>query len=395
MTLRIFLKGVVMNTGKTLFAQLMDFLPWSTFNRYVARYGGDKGVRTLTCAEQFRAMAFAQLTYRESLRDIEVSLSAQAAKRYHMGFREPIRRSTLADANESRDWHIYADFAARLIIQARVLYANEDLGLELSNTVYALDSTTIDLCLSVFPWAHFRTTKAAVKMHTLLDLRGSIPSFIHVSDGKLHDVHALDLLTLEAGAIYVMDRGYVDFARLHRLHLAGAFFVTRAKSNLKAHRVYSSPTDRSTGILCDQTIALDGFYSKRDYPTHLRRVRFNDPETGKTLVFLTNQMTLPAGIKSRWQVELFFKWIKQHLRIKQFFGTSENAVKTQIWIAVSVYVLVAIVRKKLNLDVSLYTLLQVLSLTLFEKMPLQQAFQDDGYISDNIDIGNQLNLFSI
>ena len=400
MTLRIFLKGVVMNTGKTLFAQLMDFLPWSTFNRYVARYGGDKGVRTLTCAEQFRAMAFAQLTYRESLRDIEVSLSAQAAKRYHMGFREPIRRSTLADANESRDWHIYADFAARLIIQARVLYANEDLGLELSNTVYALDSTTIDLCLSVFPWAHFRTTKAAVKMHTLLDLRGSIPSFIHVSDGKLHDVHALDLLTLEAGAIYVMDRGYVDFARLHRLHLAGAFFVTRAKSNLKAHRVYSSPTDRSTGILCDQTIALDGFYSKRDYPAHLRRVRFNDPETGKTLVFLTNQMTLPAGIicvlyKSRWQVELFFKWIKQHLRIKQFFGTSENAVKTQIWIAVSVYVLVAIVRKKLNLDVSLYTLLQVLSLTLFEKMPLQQAFQDDGYISDNIDIGNQLNLFSI
>jgi len=400
MTLRIFLKGVVMNTGKTLFAQLMDFLPWSTFNRYVARYGGDKGVRTLTCAEQFRAMAFAQLTYRESLRDIEVSLSAQAAKRYHMGFREPIRRSTLADANESRDWHIYADFAARLIIQARVLYANEDLGLELSNTVYALDSTTIDLCLSVFPWAHFRTTKAAVKMHTLLDLRGSIPSFIHVSDGKLHDVHALDLLTLEAGAIYVMDRGYVDFARLHRLHLAGAFFVTRAKSNLKAHRVYSSPTDRSTGILCDQTIALDGFYSKRDYPAHLRRVRFNDPETGKTLVFLTNQMTLPAATicalyKSRWQVELFFKWIKQHLRIKQFFGTSENAVKTQIWIAVSVYVLVAIVRKKLNLDVSLYTLLQVLSLTLFEKMPLQQAFQDDGYISDNIDIGNQLNLFSI
>ena len=389
-----------MNAGKTLFAQLMDFLPWSTFNRYVARYGGDKGVRTLTCAEQFRVMAFAQLTYRESLRDIEVSLSAQASKLYHMGFREPVRRSTLADANESRDWRIYADFAARLIIQARALYASEDLGLELSNTVYALDSTTIDLCLSVFPWAHFRTTKAAVKMHTLLDLRGSIPSFIHVSDGKLHDVHALDLLTPEAGAIYVMDRGYVDFARLHRLHLAGAFFVTRAKSNLKAHRVYSAPTDRDTGILCDQRIALDGFYSKQDYPTQLRRVRFNDPEAGKTLVFLTNQMILPAATicalyKNRWQVELFFKWIKQHLRIKQFFGTSENAVKTQIWIAVSVYVLVAIVRKKLNLDVSLYTLLQVLSLTLFEKMPLQQAFQDDGYISDNIDIGNQLNLFSI
>ena len=400
MTLRNFLKGVIMNAGKTLFAQLMDFLPWSTFNRYVARYGGDKGVRTMTCAEQFRVMAFAQLTYRESLRDIEVSLSVQTAKLYHMGFREPIRRSTLADANESRDWRIYADFAARLITQARALYASEDLGLDLSNTVYALDSTTIDLCLSVFPWAHFRTTKAAVKMHTLLDLRGSIPSFIHVSDGKLHDVHALDLLTPEAGAIYVMDRGYVDFARLHRLHLAGAFFVTRAKSNLNAHRIYSTQTDRSTGILCDQTIALDGFYPKRDYPTHLRRVRFNDPETGKSLVFLTNQMILPAATicalyTSRWQVELFFKWIKQHLRIKQFFGTSENAVKTQIWIAVSVYVLVAIIRKKLNLDVSLYTLLQALSLTLFEKMPLQQAFPDDDYTSDNGDISNQLNLFNI
>lgn len=283
MTLRIFLKGMIMNAGKMLFAQLMDFLPWSTFNRYVARYGGDKGVRTLTCAEQFRVMAFAQLTYRESLRDIEVSLSAQASKLYHMGFREPVRRSTLADANELRDWRIYADFAARLIIQARALYASENLGLELSNTVYALDSTTIDLCLSVFPWAHFRTTKAAVKMHTLLDLRGSIPSFIHVSDGKLHDVHALDLLTPEAGAIYVMDRGYVDFARLHRLHLAGAFFVTRAKSNLKAHRVYSAPTDRDTGILCDQTIALEGFHSKQDYPTYLRRVRFKDPETGKLI----------------------------------------------------------------------------------------------------------------
>jgi transposase len=400
MTLRIFLKGMIMNAGKMLFAQLMDFLPWSTFNRYVARYGGDKGVRTLTCAEQFRVMAFAQLTYRESLRDIEVSLSAQASKLYHMGFREPVRRSTLADANELRDWRIYADFAARLIIQARALYASEDLGLELSNTVYALDSTTIDLCLSVFPWAHFRTTKAAVKMHTLLDLRGSIPSFIHVSDGKLHDVHALDLLTPEAGAIYVMDRGYVDFARLHRLHLAGAFFVTRAKSNLKAHRVYSAPTDRDTGILCDQTIALEGFYSKQDYPTYLRRVRFKDPETGKTLVFLTNQMSLPAATicalyKSRWQVELFFKWIKQHLRIKQFFGTSENAVKTQIWISVSVYVLVAIIRKKLNIDASLYTLLQVLSLTLFEKMPLQQAFPADDYTSDNGSISNQLNLFVI
>jgi transposase len=389
-----------MNAGKTLFAQLMDFLPWSTFNRYVTRYGGDKGVRTMSCAEQFRVMAFAQLTYRESLRDIEVSLSVQASKLYHMGFREPIRRSTLADANESRDWRIYADFATRLIIQARKLYAREDLGLELSNTVYALDSTTIDLCLSLFPWALFRTTKSAVKMHTLLDLRGNIPSFIHISDGKLHDVHALDLLTPEAGAIYVMDRGYVDFRRLHRLHLAGAFFVTRAKSNLKAHRVYSAQTDRNTGVICDQTIALDGFYTRQDYPTHLRRVRFNDPETGKSLVFLTNQTILPAATicalyKSRWQVELFFKWIKQHLRIKQFFGTSENAVKTQIWIAVSVYVLVAIVRKRLNLDVSLYTLLQVLSLTLFEKMPLQQAFPDSKYRSESLGICNQLNLFTI
>lgn len=388
-----------MHTGKTLFAQLMDFLPWTTFARYVERYGGDRGIRTLPCAEQFRIMAFAQLTYRESLRDIEVCLSAQVDKLYHMGLREPIRRSTLADANESRDWRIYADFAQRLIAQARKLYAQEDLGLELSNTVYALDSTTIDLCLSVFPWAHFRSTKAAVKMHTLLDLRGSIPSFIHVSDGKLHDVHALDLLIAEAGAIYVMDRAYVDFARLHVLHLAGSFFVTRAKSNLDAHRVYSFPTDRSTGVICDQAIALDGFYTQQDYPAHLRRIRFKDPDSGKTLVFLTNQMTFPALTicalyKSRWQVELFFKWIKQHLRIKRFFGTSENAVKSQIWIAVSVYVLVAIVKKRLNLDASLYTLLQILSVTLFEKMPLQQAFPGSDSSSNCIIVSNQLNLFA-
>ena len=389
-----------MNTGKTLFAQIMDFLPWKTFHRIVARHGGDKGVRTLTCAEQFRAMAFAQLTYRESLRDIEACLLAQAAKLYHMGFREPVARSTLADANESRDWHIWESFAGRLIAQARELYVSEDLGLDLSNTVYALDSTTIDLCLSVFPWAHFRTTKAAVKMHTLLDLKGNIPSFIHVSDGKLHDVHALDLLELEAGAIYVMDRGYVDFARLHTLHLAGAFFVTRTKSNMNFHRVYSAKTDRATGIICDQTIALDGFYTKQDYPAQLRRVRFKDPETDKTLVFLTNQMTFPAVTicalyKNRWHVELFFKWIKQHLRIKRFFGTSENAVKTQIWIAVSVYVLVAIVKKRLNLDASLYTLLQILSVTLFEKMPLQQAFPGGDSSSDSSIINNQLNLFAI
>jgi hypothetical protein len=389
-----------MNIGKTLFAQLMDLLPWTTFARYVARYGGDKGVRTLTCAEQFRVMAFAQLTYRESLRDIEVCLSAQTAKLYHMGIREPVSRSTLADANESRDWRIYAGFAQRLIDQARKLYAQEDLGLELTNTVYALDSTTIDLCLSVFPWAHFRTTKAAVKMHTLLDLRGSIPSFIHVSEAKLHDVHALDLRTPEPGAFYVMDRGYVDFERLHALHLAGAFFVTRTKANMDFHRVYSASTDRDTGIICDQMIALDGFYTKRDYPEYLRRIRFKDAESGKTLVFLTNQMTLPVATicalyKSRWQVELFFKWIKQHLRIKRFFGTSENAVKTQIWIAVSVYVLVAIVKKRFHLDASLYTLLQILSVTLFEKMPVQQAFPVDGNRIVEGEPSNQLNLFTI
>jgi hypothetical protein len=389
-----------MNAGKTLFAQLMDFLPWSTFMRIVARYGGDRAVRTLPCAEQFRVMAFAQLTYRESLRDIEACLSAQAAKLYHMGFREPVRRSTLADANEARDWRIYAEFAHRLIAQARRLYAGESLGVDLTNTVYALDSTTIDLCLSVFPWAHFRSTKAAVKMHTLLDLRGNIPSFIHISDGKLHDVHALDMLLPEPGAIYVMDRGYVDFARLHVLHQAGAFFVTRAKSNLDAHRIYSAPTDRTTGVICDQTIVLDGYLTGRDYPGHLRRIRFRDAEAGKTLVFLTNQVTLPALTicalyKSRWQVELFFKWIKQHLRIKQFYGTSENAVKTQIWIAVSVYVLVAIVRKRLKLEASLYTLLQVFSVTVFEKLLIRSALLPEAAQSDAATDVNQLNLFAI
>jgi Domain of unknown function (DUF4372)/Transposase DDE domain len=387
------------NSGKTLFAQLMDFLPWSTFTRIVARYRGDQRVRTLSCAEHYRAMAFAQLTYRESLRDIETCLSVQTSKLYSMGFRDPVRRSTLADANEARDWRIYAELAQRLIGQARRLYVNEDLGFDLASTVYALDSTTIDLCLAVFPWAHFRTTKAAVKMHTLLDLRGNIPSFIHVSDGKLHDVHALDLLLPEAGAIYVMDRGYVDFARLHVLHLAGAFFVTRAKSNMDAHRVYSAPTDRTAGIVCDQTIALDGHYTSQHYPEHLRRIRLRDTETRRTLVFLTNQFGLPAATicalyKSRWQVELFFKWIKQHLRIKRFFGTSENAVKTQIWIAVSVYVLVAIVKKRLTLDASLYTLLQILSVTLFEKIPIDQALAGDDPKDDTSQITNQLNLFA-
>jgi hypothetical protein len=387
-----------MNAGKTLFSQLMDCLPWSTFARIVARYRGNHSVQTFPCTEQYRAMAFAQLTYRESLRDIEACLSAQPDKLWHMGFRGPVRRSTLADANEGRDWRIYAEFAQRLIAQARRLYAGERLFGDLDNAVYALDSTTVDLCLSLFPWAHFRTAKAAVKMHTLLDLRGNIPSFIHISDGKLHDVHALDMLIPEAGAIYVMDRAYVDFARLFALQAAGAFFVTRAKSNLKAHRLYSAPTDRTCGIVADQTVALDGYYAKQDYPGHLRRVRFKDPATGKTLIFLTNQTALPAATicdlyKSRWQVELFFRWIKQNLRIKAFYGTSENAVKTQIWIAVSVYVLVAIVRKRLNLESSLYTLMQVFSVTVFEKTSIESLICRTDYSSGDLARNNQLNLF--
>tara|TARA_R100000005_G_scaffold56865_1_gene28471 strand:+ start:238 stop:1419 length:1182 start_codon:yes stop_codon:yes gene_type:complete len=387
-----------MYTGKTLFAQLMDFLPWTTFSRIVDRYDGDRRVRTLPCTEQFRVLAFAQLTYRESLRDIEACLSAQSAKLYHMGIRSPIKRSTLADANERRDWRIYAEFAQRLIAQARKLYAEEDLGLDLSNTVYALDSTTIDLCLSLFPWAPFRSTKAAVKMHTLLDLRGNIPSFIHVSDGKMHDVNALDLLVPEPAAIYVMDRAYLDFERLCGLHDAGAFFVTRAKSNADLRRVYSAPSDRAQGIICDQTVAMSGFYTQKHYPHHLRRIRFKDPETGKTLIFLTNLFGPPPTTicdlyKARWQVELFFKWIKQHLRIKKFYGTSENAVKVQIWTAVSVYVLVAIIKKRLDLQPSLYTLLQVFSVTLFEKIPLNKDFLDANSHFENDMISNQLNLF--
>src|SRR5271156_3869179 len=388
-----------MNTGKTVFAQLMDFLPWSTFDRIVGCYGGNRAVRRLPCVQHSQVRAFAQLTYRESLRDIEVCLSAQAAKLYHMGWCAPVRRSTLADANDARDWRIYAEFAQRLIAQARRLYAGEGLDIDLTNSVYALDSTTIDLCMSMFPWAHFRTTKSAVKMHTLLDLRGNIPSFIHVSDGKLADVHALDMLIPEAGAVYVMDRGYIDYARLYVLHQAGAFFVTRAKSNLLAHRVYSAPADRSTGVIADQTIALDGVATRHDYPAPLRRVRFRAPDTGKTLIFLTNQTTLPALTicdlyKSRWQVELFFKWIKQHLRIKRFYGTSENAVKTQIWIAVSVYVLVAIVRKRLKLEVSLYTLMQVFSVTVFERSSIESVIFQTADSSEHVMDDNQLNLFN-
>jgi Domain of unknown function (DUF4372)/Transposase DDE domain len=386
-----------MHVGKLVFTQLMDHLPWKTFGRIVERYRGDHRVRDFNCANQFRCMAFAQLTYRESLRDIATCLRAQSTKLYHLGIRGSVARSTLADANEARDWRIYAEFAQHLIRIARRLYVDEPFGVDLKDTVYALDSTTIDLCLSLFPWAPFRSTKAAIKLHMLIDLRGNIPTFIHISDGKVHDVNVLDELLPEPGAFYVMDRGYLDFERLHRLHLAGAFFVTRAKSNLKAKRRYSRPVDRATGLICDQTITLTVFYSKVGYPEPLRRIRFKTDE-GKTLVFLTNNFELPALIltelyRCRWQVELFFKWIKQHLRIKAFFGTSENAVKTQVWIAVSVYVLVAIVRKRLGLDASLYETLQILSLTMFETTPLHQLLTLAPQGTTSLNSSSQLNLF--
>ena len=390
-----------MNVGKTLFAQIMEFVPWTSFGRIFDRYSGNAGVRRMTCAEQFRVMAFAQLTWRESLRDIEVTLGANATKLYAMGLRHSIHRSTLADANESRDWRIWADVAALLIRRARKLYSDTDLvGLDLKNTVYALDATTIDLCLSLFHWAPFRKAKGAVKLHTLLDLRGAIPAFIHISDGKMHEVNVLDFLPIEAGAFYVMDRGYLDFTRLYRLHQMGGFFVTRAKANTNARRIYSSPVDRATGLVCDQTIALNGFYATQHYPDYLRRIRFNDAQSGKTLILLTNNFALPpltiaALYKNRWQVELFFKWIKQHLRIKKFLGNSENAVKTQIWCAVSTYVLIAIIKKELQINASLYTLLQILSVSVFEKTELSCAFQSTGYSSETLDTNNQLNLFGI
>jgi hypothetical protein len=388
-----------MNQGKLVFAQITEHLPLTTFRRCVARYAGAYKVKSFSCLDQYLSMAFAQLTYRESLRDVEACLRAQHTKLYHMGIKSRVSRSTLADANESRDWRIYADFAQSLIAIARRLYAAEPFGVDLKDTVYALDASTIDLCLSVFPWAPFRSTKAAIKLHTLLDLRGNIPSFLHISDGKLHDVNVLDLLLPEPGAFYIMDRGYLDFERLYQLQEAKSFFVTRAKSNLKAQRRYSHPVDRSTGLICDQTIVLTGFYSKQDFDTPLRRVRFKDPATGKRLVFLTNNFTLPAFTitelyRCRWQVELFFKWIKQHLRIKVFFGTSENAVKTQIWIAVSVYVLVAIVKKRLNLSPSLYEILQILSLTMFEPIPLDQLLNKIVTEAIYPISSNQLNLFN-
>lgn len=387
-----------MNIGKTLFAQVMEYVPWKTFGRIIDRHGGDAGVRTLSCADLFRVMAFAQLTWRESLRDIEVCLTANQARLFHMGMKGAPARSTLADALNLRDWRIYHGLAMRLIHRARGLYAKDALNIELDTTVYALDATTIDLCLSLFDWAPFRKTKAAVKMHTLLDLRGSIPAFIHVSDGKMHEVNVLDILPVEAGAFYVMDRGYLDFARLYSMHQAGAFFVTRTKRGMDARRVYSAPAQRDAGIICDQSIAMNGFYIAKDYPELLRRIRFKDPETGKTLVFLTNNTMLPALTiaalyKNRWQVELFFKWIKQHLRIKRFLGTSENAVKTQIWCAVSTYVLIAIVKKELQLDASLYTLLQILSVSVFEKTPILSAFRPDDQGMAQPANDKQLNLF--
>jgi len=389
-----------MNAGKTLFAQVMEFVPWKTFGRIIERHKGDAGVRTLGCADLFRIMAFAQLTWRESLRDIEACLLANQAKLFHMGMKVAPARSTLADALSLRDWRIYHGLAQRLIARARMLYAHEPSVLDLDASVYALDSTTIDLCLSLFDWAPFRSTKAAIKLHTLLDLRGAIPTFIHISDGKLHDVNVLDILPVEAGAFYVMDRGYVDFARLFTLHQAGAFFVTRAKKGMDARRVYSAPTQRDTGVICDQRVMLNGFYSAKAYPEHLRRVRFKDAESGKTLVFLTNNTTLPpltiaALYKSRWQVELFFKWIKQHLRIKRFLGTSENAVKAQIWCAVATYVLIAIVKKELQLDVSLYTCLQILSVSIFEKTELSCALRASRSLPHSVDSANQLNLFDL
>lgn len=383
-----------MHSGNLVFAQLMEFAPWHTFRRLVSKYHGDFNVRSFSCLNQFLSMAFAQLTYRESLRDIEACLRSQSSKLYHMGFRGRVSRSALADANESRDWRIFAEFAQALIRIARRLYANDSLSVDLAETVYALDATTIDLCLALFPWAKFRTTKAAVKLHTLLDLRGAIPSFIHISDGKLHDVNVLDVLIAEPGAFYVMDRGYLDFDRLYRLHLAASFFVTRAKSNFRFKRVYSRPVDRTTGLLCDQEVQLTVFYSQQAYPERLRRIRYRDGE-GRRLVFLTNHMTLaPLTIcelyRSRWQVELFFKWIKQHLRIKRFFGTSENAVKTQVWIAVSVYVLVAIARKRLKVELSLHEMLQILSITPFEKTPLFQLLTRSTPSENLYDHPNQL-----
>jgi|SRR5688572_12066915 len=387
-----------MRVGKFVFAQLMELLPWKRFQRLVVKYGGDRYVKHFSCSSQFLCMAFAQLTYRESLRDIEACLRAHQAKLYHLGIRARVSRSTLAEANESRDWRIYGEFAQALIGIARPMYADDPLELDLANTVYALDSTLIELCLSVFPWARYRSNDSAVKLHTLLDLRGSIPSFLYVSDGKFSDFAILDQLIPEPGAFYIMDRGFLDYDRLHRFHEVGAFFVIRAKSNLNARRRYSHAVDRSTGLRSDQTIVLNNFYAHKDFPEPLRRVRIKDLQSGKSLVVLTNNFALPALTitslyRCRWQIELFFKWIKQHLRIKAFFGTSENAVKTQIWIAVAVYVLVAIVRKRFKIEASLYEVLQILSLTLFEREPIDQVLTFSQSEQQRPEHANQLTLF--
>jgi hypothetical protein len=388
-----------MNSGKTIFTQLMEFLPTNEFRKCVKRYNGNYKIKRFSCWDQFLCMAFAQLTYRESLRDIQACLRASQQKLYHMGIRGKVSRNTLAHANQVRDWRIYADFAQVLIGIARELYINENFGVELDQTAYALDATIIDLCLSLFPWAKFRNRKGAIKLHTLIDLRGSIPAVVMITHGKIHEVTILDDLFIEPGSIYIMDRGYLDFARLHRIHQSSGFFVTRAKRNFNFKRLYSNSTDKKTGVQCDQIVVLQGFYAKKDYPDKLRRIRYHDAENNKTLVFLTNNFILPAGTiaklyRCRWQVELFFKWIKQHLRIKAFYGTTENAVKTQIWIAISVYVLVAIVKRQLKLSLSLYTILQTLSVTLFEKIPLLQAFAVGDDVELNNDFRRQLNLFT-
>lgn len=389
-----------MNTGKIIFSQIMDFIPWYEFQKCVEKYCGNYKIKNFSCTDQFLCMTFAQLTYRESLRDIESCLHSMTNKTYHMGIRSKISRSTLADANNNRDWRIYAEFAQILIGTARKLYTNDDLGLDLAHTVYALDSTTIDLCLSLFPWAQFRKNKGAVKLHTLLDLRGNIPTFIEITDGKVHDVNILDIMIPEVGAFYIMDRGYIDFVRLYIFHQSFAFFITRAKTNINCRRIYSQPVDKTTGLIYDQTIMLTGINSLKEYPEKLRRIKYYDEETKKMFIFLTNNFSLPALTiaqlyKCRWQVELFFKWIKQHLRIKAFYGTSENAVKSQIWIAVSVYVLIAIIKKQLNIKHSLYIILQIFSVTIFEKMPILQALEGGSYKFEPIQIDKQLQLFNL
>ncbi len=389
-----------MNTGKTVFSQIMEFLPLYEFRKCVGRYQGDHKIKNFSCMDQFLCMAFAQLTFRESLRDIESCLRSMQTKLYHMGFRGLISKSTLADANENRDWRIYADFAQILIHQARRLYLEDSFGVNLQNTVYALDSTTIDLCLALFPWARFQKIKGAIKLHTLLDLRGPIPSFINITDGKAPDINILDILILEAGSFYIFDRGYHDFTRLYIMHQAQATFVTRIKSNTRYRRIYSRTVDKTTGLRCDQTIVFTGYQAAKDYPEQLRLIKFFDSETKKYFAFLTNNfeidaITVAQLYKCRWKVELFFRWIKQHLRIKAFFGTSQNAVKTQVWIAISIYVLIAIIKKRLNLKPELYTILQIFSVTMFDKTDILQALTETTFIDDQIANHKQLQLFNL